>query len=546
MRDVSRGFESTLVVATTCPRCGSLLWADSGECGNCLANKISLSIDDQEALGAESASQPARIPEIQRPRGTDAALATTPADVSLLVDEEFPFDEVVELEPDDTIEVEVPQEQPPEAETLEFRPQQLSDQGEDTVEVHHEQEQPSEPEERESKPRRWPAKAAIAVFGVTVSLAILVYTEVLELPGLFETSPPPPAPAAKHQPTVATQDVATVPSAPKQPDSVGALLPKAPASGQEPSVATAPESSEPHQQAEQQPVEMVDAKPPSPARQVGPELAKASPQEPPAGSTPAPQAGPSGETSVLTGPAILGPTAAVVPPSEPPDAKPEPLSSQEPPGKSQPPPATVVDLNKALTDAVRKGRVDRAVVLLDRGADAHIVDPAGSPLLTVAARLGHESLVDLLLKRGADPNLRDRNDLTALALASEEGNGRIVEMLLNHDKRRGAADLLGACDKGKAKVVALMLDRGADINARNSDGETPLMIAAGKGHLELVEVLLTKGADATAQDSKGFTALAWAYSPTAMNVTPFRVQKEIIRLLKHHEARNPTRPAGRE
>jgi ankyrin repeat protein len=119
-------------------------------------------------------------------------------------------------------------------------------------------------------------------------------------------------------------------------------------------------------------------------------------------------------------------------------------------------------------------------------------------------------------------------------------------LLLSHDKSKGAADLLEACENGKTHLAQLMLEGGADMNARTSEGGTPLMIAAAKGNLELVEALLAKGADATAQDNKGFTALAWAYSPTAMNVTPFKVQREIIRLLKHHEAPKPGVAAGRE
>ncbi|HMK37515.1 MAG TPA: hypothetical protein VK463_20755, partial [Desulfomonilaceae bacterium] len=45
MRDVAESFESTLVVATTCKTCGGLLLADSGECSNCLANRVAELID---------------------------------------------------------------------------------------------------------------------------------------------------------------------------------------------------------------------------------------------------------------------------------------------------------------------------------------------------------------------------------------------------------------------------------------------------------------------------------------------------------------------
>ena len=54
----------------------------------------------------------------------------------------------------------------------------------------------------------------------------------------------------------------------------------------------------------------------------------------------------------------------------------------------------------------------------------------------------------------------------------------------------------------------------------------PPEIAASKGHMQVVEVLLSKDADTAAEDNKEFTALAWAYSPTSMNVILFRVQRE--------------------
>lgn len=48
---------------------------------------------------------------------------------------------------------------------------------------------------------------------------------------------------------------------------------------------------------------------------------------------------------------------------------------------------------------------------------------------------------------------------------------------------------------GHADVVQVLLDSGADINARGSGGETPLLLAAAKGNLEVVELLVKNGAD---------------------------------------------------
>jgi ankyrin repeat protein len=56
-----------------------------------------------------------------------------------------------------------------------------------------------------------------------------------------------------------------------------------------------------------------------------------------------------------------------------------------------------------------------------------------------------------------------------------------------------------------------LLERGADVNARDHDGETALMMAASGGSPEIVQALLDKGADVNAKfTATGKTALTLA------------------------------------
>ena len=61
------------------------------------------------------------------------------------------------------------------------------------------------------------------------------------------------------------------------------------------------------------------------------------------------------------------------------------------------------------------------------------------------------------------------------------------------------------------EAVAALISHGADVNAREVDGETPLMRASINGHAKVVEALLDAGADkelkATSGDYEGNTAL---------------------------------------
>jgi ankyrin repeat protein len=51
--------------------------------------------------------------------------------------------------------------------------------------------------------------------------------------------------------------------------------------------------------------------------------------------------------------------------------------------------------------------------------------------------------------------------------------------------------LIAALGHGHGKVVQMLLDQGADVNARSSDqGATPLFVASYSGHEKIVQVLL--------------------------------------------------------
>ena len=59
---------------------------------------------------------------------------------------------------------------------------------------------------------------------------------------------------------------------------------------------------------------------------------------------------------------------------------------------------------------------------------------------------------------------------------------------------------------GTPENLKVLLDAGADVNARYADGRTVLMRAADEGTPEDLKVLLDAGADASMEDSDGKTA----------------------------------------
>ena len=63
-------------------------------------------------------------------------------------------------------------------------------------------------------------------------------------------------------------------------------------------------------------------------------------------------------------------------------------------------------------------------------------------------------------------------------------------------------ELIDAARKDDSNQVQPIPDKGADVNKRGKDGTTPLMWAAGEGSPKAVAALLDKGAEVDAKDNK--------------------------------------------
>ena len=97
-----------------------------------------------------------------------------------------------------------------------------------------------------------------------------------------------------------------------------------------------------------------------------------------------------------------------------------------------------------------------------------------------------------------------------------KGNTKLVQELLEDksiDINVGApywTPLMGASDKGNQDIAKILLDHGADVNARGGLGFTSLMAASEAGHLEMVKLLVDQGADVSIKNVNGDNALECA------------------------------------
>ena len=86
-------------------------------------------------------------------------------------------------------------------------------------------------------------------------------------------------------------------------------------------------------------------------------------------------------------------------------------------------------------------------------------------------------------------------------------DGPLIEQLIARAKVK---ELINAVTNGNIKLVNELIQAGANVNAKNSNGVTALMAASQDGHLDCIDILLSNGADVNAKDNRGRTALMFA------------------------------------
>lgn len=164
------------------------------------------------------------------------------------------------------------------------------------------------------------------------------------------------------------------------------------------------------------------------------------------------------------------------------------------------------DPQLALYAAARSGRVERALALLEAGADPHAPpapderDQRTLPLL--AAVLPDLRLLRGLIARGVQVNEAHAGMTPLLAATRDSWHGRpeaVMTLLANGaDPRVADADgntpLHHAARSTDPGVAALLRDAAAEIDALNNDGQSPLAIACAAGNWRLARFLLERGA----------------------------------------------------
>jgi ankyrin repeat protein len=183
-----------------------------------------------------------------------------------------------------------------------------------------------------------------------------------------------------------------------------------------------------------------------------------------------------------------------------------------------------------ITAAARIGSAPAVALLLARGARTAPADMIGYDALAAAANSANTPVARLLIEKGAGVDVPDKEGATALLYAASNNDLELTKLLLTHKARVNVAStaahkvrhgeialnhltaLMLAAPFGTPELIGELLKAGAAVNARDIRQMTPLMLAVASENqdVRVVRMLLGAGADVNARDGEGESVLDWA------------------------------------
>ena len=159
-------------------------------------------------------------------------------------------------------------------------------------------------------------------------------------------------------------------------------------------------------------------------------------------------------------------------------------------------------LTPLFTAVLTENNTEVVKILLQNGADVNVKDTKNSPILHTIVKSRNIELLKLFLGCGVKVNARDNRNLTALHFAASERNNK--------------------------EILKLLLEEGADLNAKDVAGMIPLTVAIENEHISNVAIILNYTLQMDYPPIHLFDLIKYGGSPLIRGM-----KESLLLLLKH-------------
>ena len=162
-----------------------------------------------------------------------------------------------------------------------------------------------------------------------------------------------------------------------------------------------------------------------------------------------------------------------------------------------------------LDTAIEKNLIDLAEWALAHGADANAPPPRARHLRTTslydrAVRENRLAIADLLVRYGADQTTSTLDDEAAFVAACLRLDRTTAEKLVREHPEfiQSPVAMFAAASRDRADVIQLLLDLGTSADVSDEQRQRPLHTAAANGARQAAALLIARGADVDARESR--------------------------------------------
>jgi len=161
--------------------------------------------------------------------------------------------------------------------------------------------------------------------------------------------------------------------------------------------------------------------------------------------------------------------------------------------------------------ATKCNDIEIARLLIEAGANLNIQDNYGNTALIIASKTGNIEIINILIDAGATIDIENKNGDDALSCGIRYDYQKVIKMVTFASENDIDPDEI-QYDDIPAKITNHLIKHVVNIDRQNKYGMTPLMFVCTYSFrtTKNVELLLEKGANLNIQDKDGNTALIHA------------------------------------